>query len=171
MNQLASAEKEAFEASVGTGCALDVNTPLGMVVNPDGRICKIVPGGQAEKMGLFVGCQIIGADDSPVNTLIELKAVIQKYKERIKVKQNKQIDLKEEEEGKGSGVGSGDEESMDQFVLEYVDPKRIARANARVAKIRAEQSSKRAKSLATESAQAKKHAKLEAERADAIGNE
>lgn len=165
MNQLARAQKEAFEAEAGTECYLRLDQPLGMVVNPNCQIGKIVSGSQADKLGIKAGCEIISAGDSPVNTLAELKIIIAKTKlliEERKTRETPKSSSKEESEGEDETL------HQDELLIEYIDPKRIAIARAKVATLKAESAQRKAKKLASESFQAKKHATLESERTAAI---
>jgi predicted metalloprotease with PDZ domain len=55
--------------------ALSLSEKMGMVVNPDGQVSKVISGGQAAALGLSVGCRIVRADGAACASLADLKQV------------------------------------------------------------------------------------------------
>jgi hypothetical protein len=59
-----TAEHACEVAKSGAVVTLDLRKPLGMVVNPNGQIASVKPGGQAESLGLEAGYQLLSVANS-----------------------------------------------------------------------------------------------------------
>jgi hypothetical protein len=65
--------------------AISLAQPMGMVVNPDGTVAKVNPGGQADALGIKPGSTIVEAGGVQVASLDALKAAILDCKRRGEV--------------------------------------------------------------------------------------
>ena len=77
---LREAEAELEASQSGSTFQLNLKKKMGMVVNHDGTISKVVDGGQAEISGVHAGCKITGLGGLEVTSLDELKAAIKTRK-------------------------------------------------------------------------------------------
>jgi len=86
VKQCARAEAEASKARTGgLTCTVFLSKPLGMVLNPDGLVTKVVPEGQAEAGGITPGCRVLTAGGQVAGSLPELKAAVAAAKARGEV--------------------------------------------------------------------------------------
>jgi hypothetical protein len=53
-----------------------LSEPMGMVINPNGQVAKVTPGGQAERLGVAVGSTLAAVGADPAATLADLKAAV-----------------------------------------------------------------------------------------------
>lgn len=97
---LANAHVVLAEAQAGFNFRMDLSQKMGMVVNPNGEVSKVTPGGQADASGVSVGCHVAEANGAPITTLEALKAALTA--------------------AKGAG--------LPELVLRFEDPKRAALA-------------------------------------------
>ena len=102
---LTAAKESLAAASAGFEFKLQLASKMGMGVNPDGVVSKVVEGGQAEAGGVRPGCRILEANGAAAATLEELKTALAACK--------------------ASGAS--------ECTLKFADPRQLARAASEVA--------------------------------------
>jgi len=137
---LEAIRNELAQAEEGSEFTLDLAGKMGMVVNPDATVSKIVEGGQADNNGVRPGCKIVWAGDGEISSLDELKRTVSSSKAQGQV-------------------------ALSVF---FKDPRRLVKARAEEARLKAAVSKAAAEAAGREAEEAQLRAEQEAAAARAV---
>jgi hypothetical protein len=137
---LEAIRNELAQAGEGSEFTLDLSGKMGMVVNSDATVSKIVEGGQADNSGVRLGCKIVWAGDGEILSLDDLKRAISSSKAQGQV----------------------------ALSVLFKDPRRLVKARAEEARLKAAVSKAAAEAAGREAEAAQLRAEQEAATARAV---